>query len=163
MRQENHVAFWDSVFLFFFLYWSCSWFYRHITGKKFSCAIEDRSGKFWINFYKILLLRNKRNKFVKFYISKTHQSIGWTTVNKLKLNDVKNWTYHVYNNANAQLQGTTRLLEPNTYECPIRTIKYVLGWNSHFWLKNELLSPIRTNGYDSQNLTGIYHPPSENL
>ena len=46
---------------------------------------------------------------------------------------------------------------PNTYD------SYVLGWNSHFWLKNELLSPIRTNGYDSQNLTSIDHPPSENF
>ena len=43
------------------------------------------------------------------------------------------------------------------------SISYVLGWNSHFSPKNELLSPIRTNGYDSQNLTSIDHPPSENL
>ena len=55
------------------------------------------------------------------------------------------------------------MLEPNTYECPIRTIRTYWAEILIFDKKNELLSPIRTNGYDSQNLTGIDHPPSENL
>ena len=55
-----------------------------------------------------------------------------------------------------------RMLEPNTYECPIRTIRTYWAEILIFDKKNELLSPIRTNGYDSQNLTGIDYPPSEN-
>ena len=67
------------------------------------------------------------------------------------------WVFRVRHNTDGRLT----YVRAQYVRMPNRS--YVLGWNSHFWPKNELLSPIHTNGYDSQNLTSIDHPPSENL